>query len=190
MTIIFLNVNLQNQLRAVAQRPSVHDWGSWGRRFKSGQPDILFFIYIVLKLIYRSGFASQPDTEKNMQILKVYLKLLILFLVVLGMFYGLKSLSDRRRGAPVPMIAFTSVTTVTETGAPIIKAEVEVRNNGGKGYVVVTAKATAGSETWEKTIDLFMRQRTTHTLQFIFDDPDIADKNPEFDFHTHPFFKN
>jgi len=125
-----------------------------------------------------------------MQIFKVYFKLLILLTVVIGMFFGLQFLSERRRGAPVPMIASTSITTITETGAPVIRANVEVRNNGGKGYVVVTAKATAGSETWEKTIDLFMRQRTTHILQFFFDDPDIADKNPEFDFHTHPFFRN
>ncbi len=37
------NIGLQYYTvhRAVAQLVSVHVWGTWGRRFKSGQPEIL-----------------------------------------------------------------------------------------------------------------------------------------------------
>ena len=39
LAVLFQCVHVK--FRAVAQLVSVHDWGSWGRRFKSAQPEFL-----------------------------------------------------------------------------------------------------------------------------------------------------
>ena len=107
------------------------------------------------------------------------------------MFYALKFLSDDgdSKGGPGPVILSTNVTTITVNDTPKIKVEVEIKNNGGKGYIVVEIKASAKDETWEKNIDILMKPKKTQTLQVIFDDRNIASKNPEFNFHAYPFLK-
>ena len=126
-----------------------------------------------------------------MQIYKVYLKLFLLFALIIGMFYGLKFLSDEgsSKVGPAPTILSTNVTPITTDGIHKIKTEVEIKNNGGKGYIVIEIKASAGDETWEKNIDILMKPKKTQTLQIIFDDRNIANKNPEFNFHAYPFLK-
>jgi len=126
-----------------------------------------------------------------MQIYKVYLRLFLLFAIIIGMFYALKFLSDEgsTKGGPAPEILSTNITTITTDGAPKIKAAVEIKNNGGKGYIVIEIKASSGDETWEKNIDILMKPKKTQTLQVIFDDRNIVSKNPEFNFHAYPFLK-
>jgi len=127
-----------------------------------------------------------------MKIYQTYLKLLLLFAVIIGMFYALKYVSDdssSSKGGPLPEIISTDVTTINEDGVAKIMAEVEVKNNGGKGYVVVEIKAKAGDERWEKNIDILMKPKKTQKLMVIFDDRNIAKKYPYFDFNTYPFLK-
>ena len=124
-----------------------------------------------------------------MNFLKTYLKLFVLLAVVLGIFYTLQFLSGSKKGTPAPVIISTDVKSINDDGIPKIKTEVKIKNNGGKGYVVVTVKATAGNQTWEKSVDILMKPKKTQTLQIIFDDRNLVSKNPEFDFTAHPFLK-
>ena len=124
-----------------------------------------------------------------MHFLKTYLKLFVLLAIVIGIFYALQFLSSSKKGSPVPVIISSNIKTINEDGVRKIKTEAEIKNNGGKGYVVVTVKAAAGNETWEKSVDILMKPKKTQTLQIIFDDRNLVSKNPEFDFTAHPFLK-
>ena len=124
-----------------------------------------------------------------MNFLKTYLKLFVLLAIVIGIFYALQFSSGSEKGLPVPVITSTNVTNIREDGYLKIKTEVEIKNNGGKGYVVVTVKATTGNETLEKNVDILMKPKKTQTLKIIFDDKNIVNKNPKFDFTAYPFIK-
>jgi len=120
--------------------------------------------------------------------MKVYLKLFVLIAIVIGMFYALQFSSERRTGDAALVVLSATITELTdEEDNPIIRADIEVRNRGGRGFFEVGGIATAGNRTQEKTLTTGMRRRSTRTIPLIFDDIDIIIRNPEFEFYIRPF---
>ena len=117
---------------------------------------------------------------------KNYLKIFILLATTVGLFYLSRTYAGDRNN-PAPVITHTNITVINDNNIPQIKTEIEIKNNGKKGFIVLEAKAVAGEETWEQSINLLMKSRKKHSLHFLFDERDIVNKNPEFSFYVYPF---
>ena len=121
-----------------------------------------------------------------MEAKKNYFKMFLLLAMAIGAFFFSKSFSEEK-GEPRPVIIDTAATVINDNGISKIKTEVEIQNNGGKGYIVLEVKAAAENESWEKTINSYIKSKKTQKLQVIFDERNIADKNPQFEFNVYPF---
>ncbi len=115
-----------------------------------------------------------------------YTKIILFLLMAVGIFSYFKLKSDKK-GSPDPVIISTNTSVINDNGDYKIKAEAEIKNNGGDGYIVLEVKALYGNESWDKNINSYLKSNKTQNLQVIFDDKNIADKNPKFDFYVYPF---
>ncbi|MCL2295047.1 MAG: hypothetical protein FWC36_09320 [Spirochaetes bacterium] len=119
--------------------------------------------------------------------LKFIVKMFVLFVLIFLIVSFLVGRAGASRGAPGAEILSTEITFIHDDGEPRVQVDVEVRNNRGRGFVVVEVRALSGFDIWEKRIDLYMRSGQTLTPQFIFEDRNIARRNPHFSFYVSNF---
>ena len=65
------------QRRAIAQLVSVQVWGTWGRRFKSGLPDIFFLTFVFI------SFLKSISDKRRLMMVGVFKKVPNAFTLVL-----------------------------------------------------------------------------------------------------------
>jgi len=119
-----------------------------------------------------------------------YMKMFLLLVMVVVIFSALKFVTSKKNRPPDPEILSTNVTLIYENGIPKVKAEAEIKNNGGKGYIVVVIKTVVENEKIEKNIDIYMQSNKKQKVQVLFDDKRIISRNPEFVFLANAFNKN
>ncbi|HOR57908.1 MAG TPA: hypothetical protein PLV82_04645 [bacterium] len=64
------------------------------------------------------------------------------------------------------------------------KLVVEVRNEGGKGGIILEAEVQQGEESWKKTQNLYVNSNDTVTYEVIFDEVKMMGAKPKVNFNV------